>query len=339
VVVYNNRGLPGTYVPMNMAFFRALSRLLTIHHEIYVTSFCFVPSFCLYLNRLLRGIPYVFNAVGLMSATYQDRAKRWPLSGVLERQLYPALATRILGGASWIVCNSQYLQRKFESEFPAYAHKTITIYNGIEFERFAAGKSLMIDGIPAEAPKLLAVMTWDYEKKASGAKLLIDAMGFITDKHPKAHLVIAAKVRHRRYAQMIEDYLVTKPWANSLTILYNQTNIPDLLASADLFVYATPVGSNDSLPRAMLEAHAAGLPIVATDTAGCSEIVENSVTGVLVPYNAEALAEYAVELLDDPTVRRRMGSLGQERVHELFSWHQMGEAYDTLFSQIAPGRE
>lgn len=334
VTLYNDRGLPGTYVPVPYAFVPAFLRALTSHHRIYLTSLSFVPSLCLYLNRVVRGLPYVFNATGLKSAMYRDRSKRWRFPRMAERWFYPALMDRILAGASRIVCNSQYLQTKLGSEFPKYAQKMITIYNGIEFDRFTSGRPISIEGVPLEAPKLLAVMTWNYEAKAAGAKLLIDAMELITEKYPEARLIIAAKTAHQRYAQDIEDYLTTRPWRGSIKILYNQTNVPDLLASSDLFVYATPPGSNDSLPRALLEAHTAGLPIVTTATAGCPEIVENSVTGFAVPYDAKALAGRVLDLVGDPDKRREMGRRGQERVHEVFNWDRMGEAYANLFLQL-----
>lgn len=334
VTLYNNQGVPGTYVAVRMAFVPAFRHLLTTHHQIYVTSFCFVPAMCLYLNRLVRGIPYVFNAVGWMPATYRLRAGRLPLAHVLEDSLYPALTNRILGGASSIVCNSQYLQRRLERAFPHYAQKMVTIYNGIEFEKFAAGKRIHLEGVSPDARTLLAVMTWDHEAKASGARLLIEAMGPISRAFPTTRLVLAAKAKHRRFAQEIEQFLATVPWKDCITILYNQTNIPDLLASSELFVYATPADSNDSLPRALLEAHAAGLPIVATATAGCPEVVEHSVTGFLTSYTAQSLSERIIELLHDPSKGRDMGRRGQDRVRRLFSWEQMADAYAAVFRHI-----
>ena len=121
---------------------------------------------------------------------------------------------------------------------------------------------------------------------------------------------------------------------HSVKILYNQTNIPELLASCDLFVYATPPDSNDSLPRSLVEAHAAGLPIVTTATAGCPEIVENSSTGFLVSYDARALADRAIDLLADPAKRTEMGRCGRERVYEIFNWDRMAKAYADLFLEI-----
>lgn len=338
LTLYNNRGLSGKYVPVPYAFLSALFRLLSSHHQIYLTGVSFIPSICLYINRVARGLPYVFNATGLKSAMYRDRARQWLFPRVAERWFYPALTDRVLAGASRIVCNSRYLQTKLESQFPQYAHKMITIYNGIAFDRFASGRRISIEGIPPDAPKILSLMTWNYEAKAAGARLLIDSMGLIMEKYPEAHLIIAAKVRRERYAREIEDYLAAKPWKGSVKILYNQTHVPDLLASADLFVYATPPDSNDSLPRALLEAHAAGLPIVTTATSGCPEIVEDSVSGFVVPYDTKALAERVIHLLGDPDRREEMGRRGQERVRELFNWDRMGDAYANLFLQMVSDR-
>lgn len=338
VTLYNRRGLPGTFVFVRYAFLPAFFHLLSTHHQVYLTSLSFVPSFSLYLNLAVRGLPYVFNATGLKSAMYRDRSARWPLPRLVERWVYPALMNRVLAGASRIVCNSRYLQGKLESQFPGFAYKMTTIYNGIDFDLFASGRRISIEGVPSDAPKLLATMTWDYEGKAAGARLIIDAMGLITERYPEARLIIAAKTNHLRYAQGIEDYLVTRPWKSSVKILYNQTSVTDLLASSDIFVYATPSESNDSLPRAVLEAHAAGLPIVTTATAGCPEIVDDTVTGFLVSYDAKAFGERVLDLLKDPGKRQQFGRSGRERVRELFNWDRMGEAYADLLLEIMSDR-
>jgi len=331
VTLYNRRGLAGTFVFVRYAFLPAFSCLLSTHHQVYLTSLSFVPSFSLYLNMLVRGLPYVFNATGLKSAMYRDRSVRWLFPRLAERWLYPTLMNRVLAGASRIVCNSRYLQGRLASQFPQYAHKMITIYNGIDFDLFASGQRISIEGVPSDAPKLLATMTWNYEGKTAGARLLIDAMELVTESYPEARLIIAAKTNHPRYAQGIEDYLATRPWKGSIKVLYNQANVTDLLATSDIFAYATPAESNDSLPRALLEAHAAGLPIVTTATAGCPEIVEDTVTGFLVPYDAKALAGRLLDLLKDPGKRQQFGRRGRERVHDLFNWDHMGEAYADLF--------
>jgi len=210
----------------------------------------------------------------------------------------------------------------------------VTIYNGIEFERFASGQPNVRNGRADDAPQLLAVMTWNYESKAAGAKLLIDAMGPIVKRYPAARLTMAANVQWELHAQTIQNYLDQRPWKGSIRILYNQTNIPELLAGSDLFVYATPPITSDSLPRALIEAHAAGLPVVTTATAGCPEVVEDGQTGFLVPYDATVLAHRVLELLADRRKCQAMGRAGQARVRELFNWDRMADGYAKLFREV-----
>ncbi len=94
-----------------------------------------------------------------------------------------------------------------------------------------------------------------------------------------------------------------------MTLYQNHPRVEDVLAGADLFVYATPNGS-DSLPRALLEAQAAGLPAVVTETCGCSEAVAHEETGLLAPYDAAALADSVLRLVDDPLPPARHGRSG-----------------------------
>ena len=118
-------------------------------------------------------------------------------------------------------------------------------------------------------------------------------------------------------------------------LFFNRRDIPDLLASSDIFVYATPANSNDSLPRALLEAQSAGLPVVTTETTGCPEIVLDEKTGFVVSYDAGAMASRILQLVDSPALRRELGNHAQEWIKGRFSWQQMACAYAEVFLEIA----
>ncbi len=94
--------------------------------------------------------------------------------------------------------------------------------------------------------------------------------------------------------------------------LGRREDVPTLLASFDIFVHASAAEAH---PVAILEAQAAGLPVVATTVGGTSEIVEEGVSGYLVPpRQPEQLAERVERLLRDRSLARRMGESGRHRV-------------------------
>ncbi len=85
-------------------------------------------------------------------------------------------------------------------------------------------------------------------------------------------------------------------------------------------IFTLPSTYREGLPKAVLEAMAAGRPVVATDIPGCREAVINGETGFLVPPHApEALAEALGKLIADPSLRARFGAAGRERVEQNFS--------------------
>lgn len=93
----------------------------------------------------------------------------------------------------------------------------------------------------------------------------------------------------------------------------------------------------EGLPKALLEAAACGRPMVATDVAGCREIVVDGETGLLVPArDAASLTQALVRLAGDAPLRKRMGSAARKRVVEHFSQEHVAEETLALYRLLAP---
>jgi glycosyltransferase involved in cell wall biosynthesis len=91
-----------------------------------------------------------------------------------------------------------------------------------------------------------------------------------------------------------------------------RNDVYDIMPSIDLFVLSS---LNEGLGRVLLEAMAAGRPVVATKVGGVPEVVEDGVTGILVsPSDPKGMAYAIVEILDDPERMATMGKQGKERV-------------------------
>jgi len=103
-----------------------------------------------------------------------------------------------------------------------------------------------------------------------------------------------------------------------------QRDVVEQLAAAEVFALSPvvlPNGDRDGVPNVLLEAMAAGVPVVASTVSGIPEVVTDGHTGRLVPpQRPDLLADALAQLLTDPTLRSRLGEAGRRHVHEHASW-------------------
>lgn len=118
-----------------------------------------------------------------------------------------------------------------------------------------------------------------------------------------------------------------------------RSELPDLFRAADLFVLPAvhdSAGNVDGLPNVILEAMASGLPVVATAISGIPLAVVDGETGLLVPEADEpALAAAIVRLLDDASLRARMGERGRARAESALTWDAVAARYRGGYLEIA----
>ncbi len=116
----------------------------------------------------------------------------------------------------------------------------------------------------------------------------------------------------------------------------SRDDVPDLLRSMDIFVLPSRA---EGISNTILEAMASGVPVVATRVGGNPELVEDGVTGVLVPSeNAELMARAVSEYVGDTEVRKAHGRAGRLKVERAFSIDRMVENYLAVYDEVLSGK-
>jgi glycosyltransferase involved in cell wall biosynthesis len=96
--------------------------------------------------------------------------------------------------------------------------------------------------------------------------------------------------------------------------------------------------NNEGLPNAVLESMALGLPVVSTAIGGVTEVIDDGVSGFLVPpEDPSAVAERVLTLLEHPSLARAIGERGQRRVEEDFGMRRMIAEFRSLYDELIAG--
>jgi glycosyltransferase involved in cell wall biosynthesis len=153
---------------------------------------------------------------------------------------------------------------------------------------------------------------------------LVRALAMVRDTDYEAFLVGDGPDR-----PVVEEEIRRLAIEPSVRVLGERSDVRELLATADVFALST---HSEGLPLSILEAMAAGLPVVASNVGGVPELVVQGETGMLVPPDdPAALAETIERLLTDQPLARRLGDAARVRVAEHFDLAAVQDAHLALY--------
>jgi glycosyltransferase involved in cell wall biosynthesis len=158
----------------------------------------------------------------------------------------------------------------------------------------------------------------------------VRAFARVRDTHPAAELQLVGDGPWKPQLRQLVDELAL---GDAVQILGTRDDVPALLAKTACVLLTSDY---EGCPYSVLEAMAAGAPVVATSVGGVPELVVNGETGFLVePGNPEAAARAVESLLADPERARAMGEAGRARARALFSRERMVAELDALYREVS----
>jgi len=251
--------------------------------------------------------------------------------GVFRRSIPPswlALERKATELTELIVANSEAVRRDVLSSEGVPPGKVIVIHNGIDLGRFGAARPARQDlGLAERAPVAITVANLIVYK---GHTHLLRAWEAVTLTVPNAILLLVGEGPARGD---LEREVAARNLGRNVRFLGSRTDIPPLLASADLLVHPA---LEEGFCNAILEGMAAGKAVVATDVGGNREAVVDGETGLLVPAgDSGSLAQAVVGLLREEERREALGQAGRMRAERLFGTDAMARRYEELYRGLA----
>jgi glycosyltransferase involved in cell wall biosynthesis len=208
-----------------------------------------------------------------------------------------------------------------------------TVYEGVQVDRIGAQPVTDVHKELWLTPGAPVVGNIAALVPHKGQRYLIDAAPTVVRAMPDTQVLIFGEGELRPALLRQIKHLGLE---HHVRLVGFRPDILSLLKGLDLFVMSS---ISEGLGTSILDAMAASKAVVATTTGGIPEVVEDGVTGVLVPpHNAPALAEAILRLLKDAPLRRRMGEAGLARVHGQFNVDRMIDETLAVYERVADTR-
>jgi glycosyltransferase involved in cell wall biosynthesis len=232
-----------------------------------------------------------------------------------------------------IVVNSEIGRRFTSSVYGVSPDRILVVRNWLDTSRFespadtAAARSSL--GLPASVPVAGFVGRLSSEK---GISLFLDVAHDVAARLPESRFLVAgdgplleAMVKKSQNLEIADRVLFAG----------FREDIPHVLAAVDLMLLTS---TSEGLPNAVLEAMAAGKPVVATRVGGCAELIEHGATGYLTePGDRQALTRRVTEILSSPDRGRGLGEAGRRRALSEFSANDLLRPMERIYCRIRGG--
>ncbi len=308
--------------PPGLAAWRAMRTVATLCKQSRVALLhANTPRTNLYAAAAGRmaGVPVIWHCRNLLESRMWD-TDRW----------FACLPDRI-------ICNSVAIASRFAGS--PWQSRVVTIMNGVDLREYRpdlSGQGIRKElGWGAGRLVIAATSRLDPEK---GHETLLEAMQMVLARCPDARLVIAGRAsvdpdgRHATLRHRIQETGL----GEAVRLVGYRSDIPHVLAAADICVLPAAA---EACGRVLIEAMAMAKPVVGTASGGTPEIVEDGVTGILVPPgNPTAMATALEALIRDPARARIMGVAGRDRAAAHFSIEAHARQTMRVYADVLAGR-
>lgn len=286
-----------------------------------------------------RRIPYVISLHGGVCDVPAHEAQTWtePTRGTLEWGKLLGWwvgSRRVLDDAAAIICVGQQEATQIRERFPG--KRVVYLANGVDAQRFASGDGARfrrLHGISAASRVVLTTARIDGQKNQLAA---VRALPRLLCRHPDIHLLFVGHVTSQSYYEKLLATIAELGLGGCVTVVPGvaaaSRDLVDAYHAADLFLLPS---THEPFGIVILEAWAAGLPVVASRVGGIPSFVEQGRDGLLYEVDdTEGLIAQVSRVLGDESCGSRLGAAGRRKACHQFSWERLTARLTDLYEEV-----
>lgn len=249
---------------------------------------------------------------------------------IYEMDANPFWGKWLLKGPNFLIANS-YLAQSNAVLLGINQEKIHVLPNVINLVDFDAQSDKQLNVLDRSFSSRVVIMTIGRLVPAKRFDRFITALGLAYQKNKSILGLIVGDGPERMHLEAVarQENLSS----DVLLFLGRRDDIPALLSQAHIFISTS---DNEGFPNVILEAMAARLPVITMPAGDSDRVVQDNITGYVVPFDDVAkLASYMTMLAQSPELRRKLGLAGRDRVEKLYSIEHLTEKLMAIYSRIA----
>ena len=326
---YEDLQVPLHYVPktkrVDFSTMRRLARIIESESIDIVNAQHFMPAIYAYYGcKLAAKTALVFTAHSRWEI--EDTSLKWRVAGgYLLRRIDASVGV------------SPDVSSAIQSVFKTKASQTVTIENGVDTDLF--GREKDVQGLRRSlglTDRDIVIGTVGNLKRVKNHLLLLQAFAKVSEELESVKLLIVGRGSMVESDDTEDDlrlFVNNHRLAERVSFLGYRTDIAGLLQVMDIFCLTS---LREGLPISLMEAMAAGLPVVGTNVQGIRDVITPNVDGILVELgDVTALKVALIGLIRDEQRRNNLGRAGHEKAVRKYSLQRCVREYEQLFLSLA----
>jgi len=240
------------------------------------------------------------------------------------RTVIPRLDGISIISSDHVLVNSEWIRSKTKK---CYGIDAEVCYPGVDLSHFKNNIDM------EEISKKPYILTTNRHYPQKGLHLLIEVLSLLVSKYPSLECVMTGS--YTKYTRQLKDYAAKLGLKDNVVFTDNlkEDDLLDMYKRAYVYTYTSP---EEDFGLGPLEAGACGVPSIVWDYAGPRETVINGETGFRVkPYCVKEMSERHLRLLDDSSLRYKMGEQASKFIQENFSWKAHIDTLETVLNLVA----